>query len=104
MWQRTREFVIQRSATNIIRANQITIETVEPHESGVLYLWASRIATGEGTDSSTIRVKGLCHGMYTSDGNPAWMFVTCGEVITQAEEAFRQFANGTDQVVGAGDQ
>ena len=101
MWQRTREFVMQRSATNIIRANRTTIETAEPHESGVLYLWASRIAAGDGTDSSIVRVKGLCHGMYTSDGNPAWMYVTCAELITQAERAFRQFVNGTDQAEGA---
>jgi len=102
MWQRTRDFVKQRSATSIIRANQTTIETAEPHESGVLYLWASRIAAGDGTDSSIVRVKGLCHGMYTSDGNPAWMYVTCTELITQAEKAFRQFVNSTDQVESAG--
>jgi hypothetical protein len=100
MWQRTREFVIQRSATNITRANQIIIETAEPHESGVLYLWASRTVTGNSTDSSTIRVKGLCHGMYTSDGAPAWMYVTCAELITQAEKEFRHFVASTDSGEG----
>jgi len=100
-WQRTREFVTQHSVTNIRRANETTIETGEPHESGVLYLWASRTATGDGIGSSTIRVKGLCRGMYTSDGAPAWMYVTCAELITQAEKEFRHFVASTDSGEGA---
>jgi hypothetical protein len=101
MWQRTREFVTQHSVTNIIRANKTVIETAEPHESGVLYLWASRTLMGDGIGSSTIRVKGLCRGMYTADGDPAWMYVTCAELITQAEREFRQFAAGADAGKGA---
>jgi hypothetical protein len=101
MWQRTREFVKQHSVTNIIRANKTVIETAEPHESGVLYLWASRTLMGDGTGSSTIRVKGLCRGMYTTDGNPAWMYVTCAELITHAEREFRQFSAGADPGKGA---
>lgn len=100
-WQRTREFVTRHSATNIRRANEITIETGVPHESGVLYLWASRTAAGDGIDSATIRVKGLCRGMYTSDGAPAWMYVTCAELITQAEKEFRHFVASTDSGEGA---
>jgi len=101
MWQRTREFVTQHSMTNIIRANKTAIETAEPHESGVLYLWASRTLMGDGIGSSTIRVKGLCRGMYTTDGDPAWMYVTCAELITDAEREFRQFAAAADPGKGA---
>jgi len=101
MWQRTREFVTQHSVTSIVRANKITIQTAEPHESGVLYLWASRTLMGDGIGSSTIRVKGLCRGMYTTDGDPAWMYVTCAELITDAEREFRQFAAAADPGKGA---
>ena len=101
MWQRTREFVTQHSMTNIIRANKTAIETAGPHESGVLYLWASRTLMGDGIGSSTIRVKGLCRGMYTTDGDPAWMYVTCAELITDAEREFRQFAAAADPGKGA---
>ena len=101
MWQRTRKFVTQHSVTNIIRANKIAIETAEPHESGVLYLWASRTLMSDGIGSATIRVKGLCRGMYTTDGDPAWMYVTCAELITHAEREFRQFAAGADPGKGA---
>jgi hypothetical protein len=94
MWQRTLEFVKQHSVTNITRENKTVIETAEPHESGVLYLWASRSPIGDGIGSSTIRVKGLCRGMYTTDGDPAWMYVPCAALIMSAEREFRQFAAG----------
>ena len=101
VWQRTLEFVTHHSATNIRRANKTTIETGEPHESGVLYIWASRTAAGDAIGSSTIRIKGLCRGMYSSDGTPAWMYVKCAELITQAEREYHLYVTSSNPDAGA---
>ena len=101
MWQRTLEFVTHHSATKIWRVNQTSIETGKPCEFGVLYIWASRTAAGDAIGSSTIRIKGLCRGMYSSDGTPAWMYGKCAELITQAEREYHLYVTSSNPDAGA---
>jgi hypothetical protein len=102
VWQRTLEFVTQHSATKIWRVNQTSIETGKPCEFGVLYIWASRTVLSNDVDRSTIRIKGLCRGMYTSDGTPAWMYETCAELIMQAAKDYHVYVTNAYPEAGAG--
>lgn len=89
LWNRTKLYVAQRSATRIRHADDSRIETAEPHTFGTVYVWATR-ATGVG-GVSTIQVKAMCRGMYRADGNPGWMYGTCADQIRSVETEFRSF-------------
>jgi hypothetical protein len=89
LWKRTRLYVVLRSVTPIRHADDTTIETTEPHEFGAVYVWAMR--TGNANGVSTIRIKGMCRGMYRTDGNPGWLYRTCAEQIRSVETDFRPF-------------
>jgi hypothetical protein len=89
LWTRTRLYVAQRSVTPIRRADDTAIETAEPHEFGAVYVWATRSSDANGV--STIRIKGICRGMYRTDGNPGWLYGTCAEQIRSVETDFRPF-------------
>ncbi|APR39302.1 hypothetical protein [Paraburkholderia sp. SOS3] len=86
IWQRTRAYVAEHSPTRIRRADAGAIETERPHEFGVAYFWAERIACEDG--STRIRLKGLCRGMYDSVGGPGWTYRQCAPQIEQAQTAF----------------
>lgn len=89
LWSRTRLYVAQRSVTPIRHADDTTIETAEPHMFGAVYVWATRTTNASGV--STIRIKGMCRGMYRADGNPGWLYRTCAEQIRSVETDFRPF-------------
>lgn len=89
LWQRTGIYVTQRSATPIRRSDDSKIETAEPHTFGVVYVWATR--TTEGNGVWTIRVRGMCRGMYRADGTPGLLYRTCAEQIRAVETGFRAF-------------
>lgn len=88
VWNRTRLYVQLYSRTPIIRFDGAAIETRAPLESGIAYFWASRTTDENGT--TTIRLKGMCRGMYASDGEPAWTYTNCAEQIRRAEMNFRE--------------
>lgn len=85
-WNRARLFVQMRSATPILRASDDAIETRLPHEFGVAYFGAVREPGAGGAE--TIRLKGMCRGMYASDGGPGWIYRSCAEQIRSAEVEF----------------
>jgi hypothetical protein len=87
IWNRTRLYVQLYSRTPISRLNDSVIETEAPHESGIAYFWAERTTDDRGT--TTVRVKGMCRGMYASDGDPAWTYRICADQIRRAEMNFR---------------
>lgn len=87
IWNRTRLYVQLYSRTQISRLDDSVIETEAPHESGVAYFWAERISNDSGT--TTVRLRGMCRGMYASDGDPAWTYGTCADQIRRAEMNFR---------------
>ena len=87
IWNRTRLYVQLYSKTPISRLNDSVIETEAPHESGVAYFWAERTTDDSGT--TTVRLKGMCRGMYASDGDPAWTYGICADQIRRAETNFR---------------
>ncbi|MFM0725942.1 hypothetical protein PQQ53_19960 [Paraburkholderia strydomiana] len=89
LWKRTRLYVAQRSVTPIRHADDTTIETAEPHQFGAVYVWATR--TSDASGMSTIRIKGICRGMYRTDGTPGWLYGTCAEQIRAVETDFRPF-------------
>ncbi|WP_244106151.1 hypothetical protein [Paraburkholderia phenazinium] len=87
IWNRTRLYVQLNSRTRISRLNDSVIETAAPHESGIAYFWAMRTTDDSGT--TTVRIKGMCRGMYASNGDPAWTYGTCAEQIRRVEMSFR---------------
>lgn len=87
IWNRTRLYVELYSRTPISRLTDSAIETKTPHESGVAYFWAVRTTDENGT--TTVRLKGMCRGMYASDGDPAWTYGICADQIRRAEMNFR---------------
>lgn len=87
IWNSTRLYVELYSRTRISRLNDSSIETEAPHESGIAYFWAERATDDSGT--TTVRLKGMCRGIYTSDGAPAWTYGICAEQIMRAEMNFR---------------
>jgi hypothetical protein len=87
IWNRTRLYVELYSRTPISRLDESVIETEAPHESGIAYFWAERTTDESGT--TTVRLKGMCRGMYASDGDPAWTYAICADQIRHAEMNFR---------------
>lgn len=91
-WGRARLFVLTHSPTPIERATDNTIETRMPHEFGVAYFWAARVRTDDGT--TVIRLKGLCRGMYRSDGGPGWAYRGCASQLREAQIEFARVLSG----------
>jgi len=89
LWGLTKTYVAQHSATPIRRADETAIETAEPHTYGAVYVWATR--TTDDSGASTIRLRGMCRGMYRADGDPGWLYRTCAEQIRAVEMNFRSF-------------
>lgn len=89
LWSLTKTYVEQHSITPIRRADETAIETAEPHTFGAVYVWATR--TTDDSGASTIRLKAMCRGMYRADGNPGWLYSSCGEQIRAVENNFRSF-------------
>lgn len=87
IWNRTRLYVQIYSRSPISRLDDSVIETEAPHESGIAYFWAERTTDENGT--TTVRLKGMCRGMYASDGDPAWTYELCADQIRRAEMNFR---------------
>ncbi|QCP49898.1 hypothetical protein FAZ95_12360 [Trinickia violacea] len=88
VWMLARHYVEARSATGIRRADDSVIEAAAPHTFGVAYFRAEKEA-GDGV--SIIHLRGMCRGMYSSDGGPGWMYASCAEQIREAEMQFRGF-------------
>lgn len=91
-WDRARMFVQRHSPTSIIRSTDDTIETRMPHEFGLAWFWATRKATANG--ETVIRLKGLCRGMYDSDGSPGWIYERCAEQLREAQIEFAKEVGG----------
>ena len=89
LWDLTKQYVAQRSVTPIRRADETAIETAEPHVFGAVYVWATRTTDANG--ASTIRLNGMCRGMYRADGSPGLMYTTCAAQIRAVEMDFRPF-------------
>lgn len=90
-WNRTRQYIARHSATRICRADDANIETGRPLEAGVVYLWATRTPPGPGGERARIRIKGMCKGMYGTDGGPGLLYSQCAEQIHSIEMNFRSF-------------
>jgi hypothetical protein len=91
-WSRTRVFVQSHSPTPVERVTDDTIETRMPHEFGVAYFWAARQTTANGT--TTIRLKGMCRGMYSTDGGPGWTYAHCAEQLREVQFEFARELGG----------
>lgn len=89
LWSLTKKYVAQHSVTPIRRADDTAIETAEPHVFGAVYVWATR--TTDDTGTSTIRLRGMCRGMYRADGNPGWLYTSCAQQIRAVEADFRAY-------------
>ncbi|AXF24035.1 hypothetical protein CUJ89_27210 [Burkholderia pyrrocinia] len=90
-WNLTRHYIEDHSSTRITRFDTDLIETAQPYLPGKLYLWASRVASSDG--SSVIRLKVMCKGMYGSDGGPGWQYQACASKILAIERGFRSYEN-----------
>ena len=89
LWSLTKKYVAQRSVTPIRRADDVAIETAEPHVYGAVYVWATR--TTDDTGASIIRLKGMCRGMYRDNGKPGWLYTSCARQIRAVEADFRAY-------------
>lgn len=85
-WHLARRYVAAHSSTRITRVSADRIETAQPYLAGEVYLWASRVASGDG--GSVIRLKAMCKGMYDSDGGPGWQYDACATKILEIEHGF----------------
>ncbi len=94
-WQRTQQYVEENSATRTGSVSETTIRTEEPHEFGVVYLWAMRTQVDGAGGRSRISLKGMCRGMYRGDGGPGWLYQNCAEQLRRVEENFRPFVLST---------
>lgn len=94
-WSRTRVFVQSHSPTPVERVTDETIETRMPHEFGVAYFWAARATSADGT--TTIHLKGMCRGMYTTDGGPGWAYLHCAEQLRAVQFEFARELGGATQ-------
>ncbi|WP_244108845.1 hypothetical protein [Burkholderia anthina] len=88
-WNRARRYVEAHSSTRITRFSADRIETAQPYLAGEVYLWASRMASGDG--GSVIRLKAMCKGMYDSDGGPGWQYDACAMKIIEIEQGFQSY-------------
>lgn len=93
-WSRTRVFVQSHSPTPVERVTDESIETRMPHEFGVAYFWAARETSAAGT---TIRLKGMCRGMYSTDGGPGWTYAHCAEQLRRVQFEFARELGGAAQ-------
>jgi hypothetical protein len=91
-WNRARVFVQLHSPTPIERVTDESIETRMPHEFGVAYFWAARRTDADGT--TTIRLKGMCRGMYSTDGGPGWTYGRCAAQLREAQLEFARDLGG----------
>jgi hypothetical protein len=85
-WNGARAFVQLHSPTPIERVTDESIETRMPHEFGVAYFWAARRTDADGT--TTIHLKGMCRGMYSTDGGPGWTYGSCAAQLREAQLEF----------------
>lgn len=85
-WNRARAFVQLHSPTPIERITNETIETRMPHQFGVAYFWVARETAADGT--TTIRLKGMCRGMYSTDNGPGWLYGRCADQLREAQLEF----------------
>ena len=88
IWNRARLYVETHSRTPIRRMDDGSIETSVPHAAGIAYFWADRLTNDAGI--TTIRLKGMCRGMYVADGSPGLTYQVCADQIRQAEADFRR--------------
>lgn len=91
-WSRARCFVQQHSPTPIERVTDDTIETRMPHEFGVAYFWVWRAPAADG--KTTIHLKGMCRGMYDTDGGPGWTYRGCAAQLRDAQLDFAREIGG----------
>jgi hypothetical protein len=92
-WNRARLYIQLHSPTPISHMDATTIETGLPHTFGIAWFWVERGTAGNGV--TTIRLKGMCRGMYDAEGDPGWIYSSCAEQIRQAELAFpKEVGNG----------
>lgn len=91
-WRRARLFVLTHSTTPVERETDDAIETHAPHAFGVAYFWAARVTTANGT--TVIRLKGLCRGMYQSDGGPGLSYRRCADQLRDAQAEFARTVGG----------
>ncbi|WP_321858349.1 hypothetical protein [Paraburkholderia tropica] len=91
-WNRARAFVQAHSPTPIERSTDETIETRMPHQFGVAYFWAARETAADGT--ATIRLKGMCRGMYSVDNGPGWLYRSCAEQLREGQRDFARDVGG----------
>ncbi|WP_240327487.1 hypothetical protein [Burkholderia sp. IDO3] len=88
-WKLARRYVEAHSSTRITRFGADRIETAQPYLAGEVYLWASRVASGDG--GAVIRLKAMCKGMYDSDGGPGWQYDACAMKIIEIEQGFQSY-------------
>ncbi|HTH60830.1 MAG TPA: hypothetical protein VL689_11830 [Paraburkholderia sp.] len=66
-----------------------------PHEFGIAYFWAARSTASNGT--VTIRLKGMCRGMYDMNGGPGWLYRSCAAQLRDAQREFARELGGVGQ-------
>ncbi|WP_293036445.1 hypothetical protein [Paraburkholderia sp.] len=91
-WHRTQAFVEQHSPTPIDLMTDDEIETRMPREFRLAYFWAVRQVGVDGT--TTIRLKGMCRGMYDSNGGPGWIYMSCARQLREVQLEFRREVGG----------
>ncbi|MEJ0004021.1 MAG: hypothetical protein WDN30_11280 [Pararobbsia sp.] len=94
LWSRTALYVAWQSGTAVLESDAHAITTRKPHSFGKPYFWASRTENEPG--GTTIEIRGMCRGMYRSDGRPGWLYETCTRSIRETEINFRKFVEADE--------
>lgn len=90
-WRRTERYLALNSATPVVLFDATAIKTRTAKIWGSPYFFALRGLEDDG--ARTIRIRGMCRGMYLSDGRPGWLYRSCAAEIARVENGFRAFVD-----------
>lgn len=96
-WRRTEQYIAQSSSTPVVVSDGTTIKTRTATEWGMPYFYALRGLEDDGT--RTIRIRGMCRGMYLADARPGPLYRSCAKTIARVERGFRDFVNGSSEAI-----
>jgi len=87
-WALTARYVKEHTSTSVTRADDNSIESDVPYESGEPIYSATRVAKGSG---ATITLYAQCRGMYGTDGAKGGDYDSCVEKIVPTQNKFRAY-------------
>jgi hypothetical protein len=89
-WALTKNYVAQHSDTDVVRADDVAIDTDVPTRGGRASFSATRVKNGAG---ATITLYAQCRGMYGQDNAMGSDYNGCVTKIRKTQDGFADFLN-----------